>query len=390
MSQNAVAGDSGIKKLMDDPVTRAILKAGEGGLAGKPFTHGPWETLAEAARKKYGEAADLTAAAVRERVRDLTRAGQVRYSRWILETGKLVGKTNTALVALAVGPGEIDRAADILTRHPGVSHCYLRGDKGYNVWFTLAVPPAWSLEATAGKLRDLSGAGGVRVLFAERMLKIQVAHTAAAEKKAGAITDSEPDVVQPDSEGTELSAEEERCLEILWEPIDFSEGSPEAESAEPYAVRARAASVDPKRFEEVISGLYQKKILRRFSVILNHRNAGISANGMCQWDVADEHIDALADLIPKFAAVTHAYIRTRYEDIPYRLYAMLHGPSLDWIKERKDAIDEAAAKSGVPIRTSRVLISGKELGMKPPCPVPSVHRAWFSKHDPAGSCRKRG
>jgi hypothetical protein len=68
---------------------------------------------------------------------------------------------------------------------------------------------------------------------------------------------------------------------------------------------------------------------------------------------------------------------------------MLHGPSFEWIKDRKAAIDEAAAKDGIPIRETRVLISGRELGMKPPCPVPIVHRAWFDKHDPASACRKR-
>ncbi len=376
------------QKLMADPVNRSILKVGEAGMAGFPFTHRPWDLLAEVAQKKYKTSVDGTE--VRTRVRDLTRAGQVRYSRWILETGKLVGKTNTALVALAVTSSQIDKAASVLTSHPGVSHCYLRGDKGYNVWFTLAVPPEWSLESTAEKLRALCGGEAVRVLFAERMLKIQVAHTEASEKTAGETVAGGTEVVQPDAEGSVLNAEEDRCLEILWEPIDFSEGSAESESDEPYVVRAREGGVNPDRFEKVLADLQQKKILRRFSVILNHRNAGISANGMCQWDVDDTYVDQLSGIIPKFASVTHAYLRTRYDDIPFRLYAMLHGPSLDWIKERKTAIDEAAAQAGVPIRNSRVLISGKELGMKPPCPVPSVHRVWFKKNDPTDSCRKRG
>lgn len=375
------------QKLMDDPVNRSILKVGEAGLAGHPFTHRPWDLLARVAEKKYKTTAG--GGEVRTRIRDLTRAGQVRYSRWILETGKLVGKTNTALVALAVTAPHIDNAASVLTSHPGVSHCYLRGDKGYNVWFTLAVPPEWSLEATAEKLRALCGGEAVRVLFAERMLKIQVAHTEASEKNAGETVESKTEVVQPDAEGSVINEEEERCLEILWEPIDFSEGSSEAESDEPYAVRSHASGVQADRFEQVMLSLQKNKILRRFSVILNHRNAGISANGMCQWDVDDTHVDSLSAIIPKFAAVTHAYLRTRYDDIPFRLYAMLHGPTLDWIKERKTAIDAAAAQAGIPIRNSRVLISGKELGMKPPCPVPSVHRAWFKKNDPANSCRKR-
>lgn len=372
---------------MADPINRAILKAGEAGLAGQPFTHRPWDMLADVSQKKYKVA--VSGREARSRIRDLTRSGQVRYSRWILETGKLVGKTNTALVALAVDSPGVEKASAVLTAHPGVSHCYLRGDKGYNVWFTLAVPPRWSLELTAERLKELSGGEAVRVLFAEKMLKIQVAHTEASEKDAGERADAATEVVQPDSEGAALDGEEERCLELLWEPIDFSEGSPEAESDEPYALRSRAAGITPEEFERRMVELQRKKILRRFSVILNHRQAGISANGMCQWDVSDEHVDRLAAIIPKFAAVTHAYLRTRYEDIPYRLYAMLHGPSFEWIKERKSAIDSAAGEAGIPIRSTRVLVSGRELGMKPPCPVPSIHRVWFEKNDPTGACRKR-
>ena len=298
------------EKMMADPINRALLKAGEAGMAGRPFTHRPWDLLAEIAEKKFG-APKMTGGEVRERIRDMTRAGQVRYSRWILETGKLVGKTNTALVALSVDSSAVDKASAVLTSHPGVSHCYLRGDKGYNVWFTLAVPPAWSLEATAERLCQLSGGESVRVLFAERMLKIQVAHTEAADKKAGDRADAATEVVQPDAEGSALTESEERCLEILWEPVDFSEGSAEAESDEPYVVRCRAAGVDPAVFEQRMTDLHQKKILRRFSVILNHRNAGISANGMCQWDVPDDQVDKLSSIIARFAAGTRSSMRSR-------------------------------------------------------------------------------
>lgn len=374
--------------MLADPVNRAVLKAGEAGLAGRPFTHRPWDLIAEVAVREHGAPVDLTGEAARRRVRDLTRAGQVRYSRWILETGKLVGKTNTALVALEVDstqPENITRAADVLTGHPGVSHCYLRGDKGYNVWFTLAVPPRWSLEKSAGRLCELAGGSAVRVLFAERMLKIQVAHTERSEQDAKTVK-TPTKVVQPDAEGAGLTNEEELCLELLWVPIDFSPDSPEADSDEPYVLRCKNEGIDPARFALVMNELQQKQILRRFSVILNHRKAGISKNGMCQWDVDDLDVDRLSPVIAQFASVTHAYVRTRYEDIPYRLYAMLHGPSMEWINERKLAIDEAAKEAGIVVRRSRVLISGRELGMKPPCPVPRAHRVWFTANDPANFC----
>ncbi|GAI37672.1 unnamed protein product, partial [marine sediment metagenome] len=47
---------------------------------------------------------------------------------------------NRSLAAFKVSEENIDRVAEIVNRHPGVSHNYKR-DCEYNLWFTIAVPP---------------------------------------------------------------------------------------------------------------------------------------------------------------------------------------------------------------------------------------------------------
>ena len=67
----------------------------------------------------------------------------IRQTSAIFDTKRLGYKSS--LVAFKVAEDKIDAAADIINKHPGVSHNYLR-NHDYNIWFTMAVAPdstAW-------------------------------------------------------------------------------------------------------------------------------------------------------------------------------------------------------------------------------------------------------
>ena len=75
----------------------------------------------------------------------------------------------------------VDEAAEIVGRHPGVSHNYLR-NHGYNLWYTIAVPPTsrLGLEGTVAALHRISGAEETRLLPTIRLFKIGVRFDMAA------------------------------------------------------------------------------------------------------------------------------------------------------------------------------------------------------------------
>ena len=79
----------------------------------------------------------------------------------------------SALVAARVAPDALEGAAAVVSAHPGVSHCYER-DHAWNLWFTLAVPPAsrLGLEETVARLGAAAAAESIRALPALRTFKI--------------------------------------------------------------------------------------------------------------------------------------------------------------------------------------------------------------------------
>ena len=72
------------------------------------------------------------------RIGRMKQAGLVRQINAIFDTRRLGYKS--ALVAFSVAPEKLDKVADRVNEHPGVSHNYERNHE-YNMWFTLAVPP---------------------------------------------------------------------------------------------------------------------------------------------------------------------------------------------------------------------------------------------------------
>jgi DNA-binding Lrp family transcriptional regulator len=77
----------------------------------------------------------------------------------------------------------------------------------------------------------------------------------------------------------------------------------------------------------MIRSFKERKLMRRFAAVMNHRNAGFKANAMGVWAVPDEHLDEIGPAMAGFAAVSHCYRRPTYEDWPYNVFTMVHGRS---------------------------------------------------------------
>src|SRR5687768_4549961 len=111
-----------------------------------PLTPGPYADVAAAL--------NMTEDSVLQRVRALSgpSPAPIRQISAIFDS-KALGY-RSCLVAADVDPAAVEQAAEVINRHPGVSHNYLR-EHAYNLWFTLAVPPdsRLGLEQTVRCLR---------------------------------------------------------------------------------------------------------------------------------------------------------------------------------------------------------------------------------------------
>ena len=117
-----------------------------------------------------------------QRLGALRKQNVVRQISAIFDTRRL-GYT-TSLVAMAFEPGKLHKGALKLNKHPGVSHNYAREGSYYNLWFTLAVPPGDSIEATVEGMAKETGALVFRMMPTIRFFKIGVNFDMVEEKGA--------------------------------------------------------------------------------------------------------------------------------------------------------------------------------------------------------------
>jgi DNA-binding Lrp family transcriptional regulator len=94
--------------------------------------------------------------------------------------------------------------------------------------------------------------------------------------------------------------------------------------------------------------------MRRFASILNHRKAGFNANAMVVWDVKEEDGEQIGENAASFSAVSHCYLRPKYENWPYNLFTMVHGKTTEETNAIiEDMAKEIDAKSYMPLYSSR-------------------------------------
>ena len=99
--------------------------------------------------------------------------------------------------------------------------------------------------------------------------------------------------------------------------------------------------------------------LKRIGLLLNHRRAGYSANGMCCFRIEGDTGEA-GRALAGLGEVTHCYERPACPVFPYNLYAMIHCRSIGEANSRFDALKARLADLERPPTASVMLISTKE------------------------------
>lgn len=97
-------------------------------------------------------------------------------------------------------------------------------------------------------------------------------------------------------------------------------------SERPYADLAAAIGWTEAAVIDRIRALVQSGIIRRFGVVVRHRELGFHANAMVVWDVPDALVGEVGRDMAEAEAVTLCYRRPRRPGRwPYNLFCMVHG-----------------------------------------------------------------
>jgi DNA-binding Lrp family transcriptional regulator len=268
-------------------------------------------------RRPYAEIAKMLGVKeleVLKEVHEQKRASIIRQISPIFDTKRL--GYSSSLVAFKIDESEIEQAVEMINSHPGISHNYER-DHSFNIWFTVAVAPdsKLGLEKTVALLAEKVGAKDFIILPTLKMFKI---------------------AVKLDTTGKD--AKKEKVAKRLYKEIELTplhldiiretQYNLPVES-EPFAAIVEALGITHEKLFEVLNELKDAGVMRRFAAILNHRKAGFNANAMVVWDVDEKEGEDIGKRAAEFSAVSHCYLRPKYENWPYNLFTMVHGKTTE-------------------------------------------------------------
>jgi siroheme decarboxylase len=105
--------------------------------------------------------------------------------------------------------------------------------------------------------------------------------------------------------------------------------------SQPYHAIAKQIGEPVEMIKQRLQIMLDNGQIRRIGAVPNHYKIGYKANAMSVWDVADEDIEALGNLLGQQSYVSHSYQRPRFlPEWPYNLFAMLHGKSKEEVSQQ--------------------------------------------------------
>ncbi len=300
-----------------------------------PLTERPYAALGE----KLGASEEDVIASMRK-LRELHVLRQVSA---IFDSRRLGYRSS--LVAMKVAPDRIDAAAAVINEHPGVSHNYERNHV-YNLWFTVAVPPTGDLQRDVDELHARCGAEKTWMLPTLKLFKIGVTLDMSGE--ADILRKAEVKHAWSNIEIFDApSPRDQELIRVMQQDLTLE--------PRPFDAWAEELNTTPAQMFADAKRLMETKLMRRFSGVLHHRDAGYISNAMAVWDVPVERILEVGPKMAAFAAVSHCYQRPVYPDWPYSVFTMIHA------RKKADCIEIVEAierETGVTERA--LLFSTKE------------------------------
>jgi DNA-binding Lrp family transcriptional regulator len=114
-----------------------------------------------------------------------------------------------------------------------------------------------------------------------------------------------------------LSSLDKKIISLISKDIPLTEA--------PFEVVADKAGISEHKLFARLKSYKKSGLMRKFSAVLHHINAGFKYNAMCVWNVPEKSVVKAGNLIAGFCEVSHCYQRKKYPDWNYNLYAMVHG-----------------------------------------------------------------
>ncbi len=251
------------------------------------------------------------------------------------------------LAAIAVPEQRYEIVTELVNTYPEVAHNYRR-EHTLNMWFVLATETPQEIDRI---LQSIEHTIKLKVYNFPKQHEFYIGlwldlpddgsvSTIPLQVNSVANKDSKESTFHLDDTDKKLIHVTQSGLEI---------------TASPYQSIARSIGIDQDEVIKRLSSMLASGIIRRIGAVPNHYQLGLKANGMTVWDVDDDKIIELGNLIGQLDFVSHCYQRPRnLPQWPYNLFAMVHGHNKD---EVNDKVKQIEALLGANCRTHETLFS---------------------------------
>lgn len=292
---------------------------------GFPLVSRPWEVM--------GQRLGCSGAEVMAHLAGLLAAGKVSRVGPVFAPNRIGAST---LAAMAVPESELPRVARQVNAFPGVNHNYRRENR-YNLWFVAGAADDAALAALLAEMGAVTGCPPIALPLVEEYhidLGFDLASGRRTRHAVGPLRRQS------------LSEDEWRLIHQLQEGL-----APVARPFQAVGERVGMAEAD------VLATLGRWLVdgtLRRFGVVVRHRELGWQANAMCVWQVPEAQVGALGHALAAEEGVSLCYRRRPAPGWPYTLYCMIHGRDRAGVEARRAVL---AARTGLAVFPQAVLFS---------------------------------
>lgn len=234
----------------------------------------------------------------------------------------------STLAAVACPADRLEDVARVIDGFPEVNHNYER-EHAYNLWFVVA---ASTHERVTEVLAEIHRATGLKPLDLPMVADYHIdlgfelagRRPRSHQHPAGRPVDTALLRGQLESADYAVATALENGLELV---------------PRPYASLASRCGMHEAVFIARLERLLQLSVIRRFGVVVRHRELGYTANAMVVWSVPDERVAEAGPLLASQAAVTLCYQRPRrLPDWPYNLFSMVHGQDRQAVLEQVEQL----------------------------------------------------
>lgn len=232
------------------------------------------------------------------------------------------------LAAISVPEDRYEIVTELVNAYPEVAHNYRR-DHELNMWFVLATETPVELVQVLSSIEQTTG---LAVYNFPKQQEFYIGLWLHLSADGDHLTVPVPDQTSGVSDNYQLNNADRKLISVTQTGLAIEHS--------PYQTVANNLGISQEEVLQRLKQLLTCGIIRRIGAVPNHYKLGLTANGMTVWDVDDNKITELGNIIGQLDFVSHCYQRPRHLPMwRYNLFAMVHGGNRYEVDEKVKQIE---------------------------------------------------